>query len=48
MTFVEFPQIVRYSKFSGNVLFPTLDDYSPIDFKRNSSKRAIHRDLQTF
>ncbi|WP_297470553.1 PIN domain-containing protein [Thermococcus sp.] len=27
VTFVEFPQIVRYSKFSGNVLFPTLDDY---------------------
>ncbi len=27
VTFVEFPRIVRYSKFSGNVLFPLLDDY---------------------
>jgi predicted nucleic acid-binding protein len=27
VTFVEFPRIVRYSKFKGNVLFPNLDDY---------------------
>jgi len=27
VTFVEFPQIIRYSRFSGNVLFPILDDY---------------------
>ncbi|WP_258083245.1 type II toxin-antitoxin system VapC family toxin [Thermococcus thermotolerans] len=27
VTFVEFPRIVRYSRFKGDVLFPTLDDY---------------------
>ena len=27
VTFVEFPQIVRYSHFNGDVLFPTLDDF---------------------
>ncbi|QDA30629.1 type II toxin-antitoxin system VapC family toxin [Thermococcus indicus] len=27
VTFVEFPRIVRYSRFKGDVLFPNLDDY---------------------
>ncbi|ASJ01919.1 DNA-binding protein [Thermococcus profundus] len=27
VTFVEFPQIARYSRFNGEVLFPTLDDF---------------------
>ena len=27
VTFVEFPKIVRYSRFKGAVLFPNLDDY---------------------
>ena len=27
VTFVEFPQIARYSHFNGDVLFPTLDDF---------------------
>lgn len=27
VTFVEFPRIVRYSKFRGDVLFPVLDDF---------------------
>ncbi len=27
VTFVEFPRIVFYAKFKGNILFPTLDDY---------------------
>ena len=26
VTFVEFPRIVRYSRFKGAVLFPNLDD----------------------
>ena len=29
VTFVEYPAIVRYKKFYGNVLFPTVDDFSP-------------------
>jgi len=27
VTFVEYPAIVRYKKFYGNVLFPTVDDF---------------------
>ncbi|WP_232473382.1 DNA-binding protein [Thermococcus thioreducens] len=27
VTFVEFPRVVRYPRFKGDVLFPNLDDY---------------------
>ncbi len=27
VTFIEYPAIVKYKKFSGNILFPTFDEY---------------------
>jgi len=39
VTFVEYPAIVRYKKFYGNVLFPTVDDFLwPIRFRKRFLK----------
>ena len=48
VTFVEFPRIVKYSKFSGNVLFPILDDYILAHrLQEELLRRGKPRDLQT-